>query len=701
MPVYQYEGKHYDLPDGLTNEQAIAKIESYLGKAPSTVASQAPSPEQQPSGEESWLDRLNKAMTPSYSGSALSGYSKGLTDPIQGVAQLALKGAAALGVPGAEAGAEQMRQREVQYEQARQQAGGGFDVARLAGNIVNPINYMAPGAAAITNPVARAATVGAVQAGMQPVAGEDFWSSKALQAGLGATVGPILEVSATAFGKIADAVKGFSKTGRTEAMRKYVDGLAGPDRDQVIEALRSAKELVTGSKPTVAEVLSDIPSAAELIAAQRKLSGQEGVARTFVQRSTEQQAARLRALQGISGTEAERAALAATRDSVTGQMRETALAQADIAKEALGNIDKQVNREAGNLIRQNQELFPMDVGIDERFVDILPVGSEEIKKMMAQRAADLKKLQLDSLEKSGVFPVLVKDIVAPIDKALKGTESDVSRTVLNAVKAKLLSKADENGIIGSRDLYENVRKMSNQDIAQLLNLGDKFASGGIPQQAAAALGNVKKYIDASLDKTTEGLWSQYLKNYSQYSTKLDRMEIGDFLAKKLNTALDKERAGVFANAVENATGTIKRATGAPRFENLGQVMTTQEVGTINNVLADLSRKAKADEIAAKVGFLESGTKDVAGMVPPWIDRGVTVLKEGLRFLQKGNQKEFNARMAELMLNPQQMAQLLTEGVPKSKMNKTIELIYGNLDAPLKSAFIQNFGTTTVGQTAGQ
>jgi hypothetical protein len=32
MPVYQYEGVHYELPDGLTNEQAISKIESHLGK---------------------------------------------------------------------------------------------------------------------------------------------------------------------------------------------------------------------------------------------------------------------------------------------------------------------------------------------------------------------------------------------------------------------------------------------------------------------------------------------------------------------------------------------------------------------------------------------------------------------------------------------------------------------------------------------
>ena len=30
MPVYQYEGQHFDLPEGLSNEQAISKIEAYL-----------------------------------------------------------------------------------------------------------------------------------------------------------------------------------------------------------------------------------------------------------------------------------------------------------------------------------------------------------------------------------------------------------------------------------------------------------------------------------------------------------------------------------------------------------------------------------------------------------------------------------------------------------------------------------------------
>lgn len=32
MPVYQYDGQHYDLPDGLSDEQAIAKIKAHLGQ---------------------------------------------------------------------------------------------------------------------------------------------------------------------------------------------------------------------------------------------------------------------------------------------------------------------------------------------------------------------------------------------------------------------------------------------------------------------------------------------------------------------------------------------------------------------------------------------------------------------------------------------------------------------------------------------
>ena len=42
MPVYEYEGKYYDLPSGISNEEAISKIQSYLGTSKPQAAQPAP-----------------------------------------------------------------------------------------------------------------------------------------------------------------------------------------------------------------------------------------------------------------------------------------------------------------------------------------------------------------------------------------------------------------------------------------------------------------------------------------------------------------------------------------------------------------------------------------------------------------------------------------------------------------------------------
>lgn len=689
MPVYQYEGKHYDLPEGLSNEQAIAKIENFLGKTGTPAKEEKPSPE----------------------APITSGFLMGLKDPISGGAQLLPKGLEAVTSLGglapnpvskffgseAERVNKMVQEEEAGYQASRKAQGeAGFDVARLAGNVINPANL-----AAVTRGPAlvRAASTGAIAGAMQPVyeKNDEFWSSKALQAGLGATLGPLTELGVNAVGKLAGAVKSLSPTGREQAMKKYVESLAGEDKQAVIKALQDAKELVTGSRPTVAEALSNIPSAAELVAAQSKLASKTGLVGKFETRAVEQQAARVRALQGIAGTEAEKAALATERGAVTGAMRESALDMNEVATTALGNIDKQVNQQTGRLIQQLKDtLSPL-----QQTSPAFKLSTEDLVTSSKEAAMSLKKAQLDSLEQNGVFPLLSADITKQIDKALKGTQSDTSKAVLQAVKDKILSKTDENGIIGSRDLYENVRKMSNQDIAQLLNLGEKYASGGIPEQAAKTLGNVKKYIDASLDKSSDGLWSKYLNSYADYSSKLNRMEIGDYLVQKLQTPLDKESAGRFATAVENAAGTIKKSTGIPRYDKLEQVLTPKEVGTVNSVLADLSRKTKADSLASKVGQLDQGLPDVAGNIPGLLSKTVTITREALNYLQKGNQRKFNEKMAELMLDPSAMASLMSNGVSKGRISELTSAMFKYMDEPTKAAFIQAFTVPAVAQEAGK
>lgn len=707
MPVYQYEGKHYDLPEGLSNEQAIAKIETHLGIAPksSSPASQIPAqsvqaPTEQPT-EVGLMERMFGA------GSPIARTIKGaVVDPALAVNQIL----ANTGLFGQDVktGANQLvRNVEEATTAGRARVGStGFDPYQLLGGVVSPVNKLvglaqAPAVAAkgIIPAVTRSASTGAGLAALQPVSvpESEFATKKLEQMATGAILGPLVEGGVKGIGSLADKLKGLTPSGRTEFMRKNLNELAGPEREKVISALQDAKELVSGSRPTVAEAISDIPSAVELMAAQKKLSTQSGIAGKFVERSSEQQAARVRALQGISGTEAERTALAAERGAVTGPMREGALDVNEIARTTLGNIDKQSNLTAGRLIQQVKEGLPALQQTSPAF----KMSSEDLMATSKDVASSLKKAQLDSLKQNGVFPLLAADITKQIDKALKGTTSDTSRAVLQAVKDKIVSKTDENGIIGSRDLYENVRKMSNQDIAKLLGLGEQYASGGIPEQAAKALGNVKKFVDSSLDKSTEGLWSKYLTSYSDYSNKLNRMEIGDYLSNKLQTPLEKERAGAFATAVENAAGTIKKSTGIPRYAKLSDVLTSQEVGAVNNVLTDLKRSSKADELARKVGTQESGLPNIASEIPSLLSRTLTLGKAAIEHLQRGNAKEFNNKMAELMLDPAATALFMTSGVKQGKLNELVSSMMKMMDEPTKAAFIQSFTVPTAAQEVGK
>lgn len=690
MPVFQYEGKHYDLPEGTTNEQAIAKIESHLGKAP---AEAAPAP--------STLSQMFGA------GSPIARFAKGaVVDPALAVNQMLAN--TGLFPTSIKQGANTIVQ---QYEQATEEArkamgSTGFDPYQLAGNVLSPINKIAgavraPTAAAtgLLSKAGSAAATGAVLAGAQPVVSGDtgFVEKKLEQMATGAVLGPLVEGGVASLGKVASLVKGFTKEGRTQALKTHLDSLAGSDRDKVISALQDAKEIVKGSRPTAAEALSDVPTAAELIAAQQKLAKTPGLVGGFAERTTENQAARLRALQGISGTAEERLAADALRKSTTGPMREGALDVNEIAQQSLGAIDKQALTTAGSLIKQVKEnLSPL-----EQTSPAFKLTSEGLTNLSKETAKSLKQAQVDSLKQNGVFPLLTGDIIKKIDTAIQGSESDMSKAVLQAVKDKLIAKTDSNGLIGSRDLYENVRKMSNAEVAKLLGLGEQYASGGVPTQAAAVLTNVKKYVDSALNKSSGGLWTKYLETYAEHSNKINRMEVGDYLAKKLQTSLGKEQAGIFAGAVEDAASTIKQATGIPRYSELGQVLSKNEVTAVNNVVADLKRVSKAKELGSMAGMTPEGLPDVVKKIPALLSSTLTLGKASLEYLQRGNKKEFDSAMAELLKNPAELATFMTTAVKQGKTKELVSAMMKNMSPPTQAAFIQAFTVPSVAQEIGK
>ena len=619
--------------------------------------------------------QYERTLSPSYErGEGSGSFIAGIEDLPLGAAQLGAN------IIGQGEGANQaMRQREAQIQAGREQEGrgDGWDWQRILGGVASPINIgidkLMRLPTAVASPWKTSAAVGGGLAATQPVAGEDtegFWGTKITQVAVGTVLGPVSKAAIDSVAKIGSLATSFTGTGRQQAMREWVDKMAGPERDEVIKALQDAQEFVKGSRPTVAEVLSDLPSAIDLVRKQAQLASKPGLSAQFQQRAVDNQAARVRELQSISGTEAQRTRLAAQRDASTGATREAALGQADEARLALGALDKQANDEAARLIRSNRELFP-DLDVDERFVDVLPTSPADLTRQVVQRTRALKDTQLKMLEQTGTYPIYAKDLLSDLDARIAAEGTDIGKSALKGIRDKIASKADENGILSSRDLYDNVRKTINDDIATLLNQGDKYASGGLPQQAAKAAADIRSAIDGSINKTSNGLWSKYLTDYKRYSSKLNRMEVGQYLVDKLqqrgvsegDIGLNSERLGAFAGAVENAAGTIKRSTGQPRFEKLGDVLTPKEVQSVRSVLNDLARQQKA----ARMGSGEAtkaGVADVAGIQPGFFSAALTTVRAVLSSIQEKNNARFNKELSALLVDPSKMAQFMSSLEPR-------------------------------------
>jgi hypothetical protein len=602
----------------------------------------------------------------------------------------------------------------------------GFDPYQLLGNVVSPVNRLvgatqAPlaGQGLMAN-IARSGSTGAALSALQPVNApvEQFAEQKLTQMATGFVLGPVVEGGVKAVGGLLNTLKGLTPSGRQEFMQKQLNELTGPDQTKVIEALRDAKEIVTGSRPTAAQAISDIPSAIQLAAAQNKLAAKPKVAGAFEERLVEQQAARAREIQSIAGTEAQQTALIAERSNVTTPMRETALEQTNLAGPIFTKLEKEISDKFNSLAAAEQTAGMTGLAATTKqnlatqgkpgWLSAGDIASEAATRAKAYKElagtlrgeAQLKQFQLNSLEQNGFFPLRASDLTDQLDKAIRGTVSDQSKAVLQGIRDKVVSKADENGLLNSRDVYENIRKISNQDIAKMLNLGDQYASGGIPQQAAKALGSAKQFIDASLNKSSDGLWGKYLTSYADYSKKLNRMEIGDYLVNKLQTPMGKEDAGAFATAVESAAQTIKKSTGIPRFEKLSDVLTPKEIASVNNVLADLKRSSKAKELARKVSALEISGPDVAKEAPQFLDRTFTVMKAAVEYLQKGNADAYNKQMAELLMNPGALAQFMTVGIPKSRTDQFVSSLMKLMDEPTRAAFTQSFIVPAVAKEVG-
>ncbi len=180
-----HDGMRLEFPDGTDPaviQQTVQKVLS--GVKPAAPAGTSPS---------------------QLKGSSAGGVFMGLRDPIDAGAQLLSRGvdAAVSGInsatglniprPDVQNVDNIVKTANAEYDASRQMAGrDGIDLARIAGNVVNPVNRVVPmgGATTAAGVAGRAGLQGAISGLMQPVTNTDnFAADKATQALLGAGAG--------------------------------------------------------------------------------------------------------------------------------------------------------------------------------------------------------------------------------------------------------------------------------------------------------------------------------------------------------------------------------------------------------------------------------------------------------------------------------------------------------------------------------
>lgn len=669
------------------------------------------------------------------------------TTPLEAAAQGVFKGAvlnpalAVTQVVGGEGGRDYVKGMQEQYAQARKDAGlSGFDIPEMLGAVVSPINRLFP-AVSSTSGAIRAgqyAGQGAVLGALTPAQdSENILNEKLQQMAVGGALGGALS-GAIDLGKGVytagrEIVRPLTRKGQESILRDNLNEMAGAARPEILNALKTAKEIVPGSKPTMAEALADIPAATSLAAFQKSLekNPKQGISASFSVRQADVANARKALLQKTGGTQDDLIEAIAQRTRATEPLREAALSQANIAGKLAPQFEQQIaqkfaskskalqvagqlDTEAAQLMRptvpvtdverrlaeatgkpipegsfrQGASFYPVEgmpkVPVEYRpklnpdFENVLSnlEGATASKNIAAQRQAEMqfKKLQLQSLADNGFYPLRVNPIIENIDTVLKNPKyaaSDVVSKTFDSLKQKLTTLSDpKTGVIDSGALY-TVRKEIGNDIK-------KFAGETQNWDAKLTGGlekNVKSYIDNAIEKAgNSGDWQKYLKTYQSESTKINQMQIAQALEKQLGTPLgNAERVAGFAAAIENAPNLIKRSTGQARFQKLDDILTKQQMTDFNSVLADVQREAKGDALA-KLSNVDGQT---LAELPNLLNRYAMVTNFVLKALKKDVTDDINRMAATMSTNPPLMAAFM-EGIPKGKAEVIVKALWSKL-----------------------
>lgn len=292
-----------------------------------------------------------------------------------------------------------------------------------------------------------------------------------------------------------------------------------------------------------------------------------------------------------------------------------------------------------------------------RLASLRTVGQDEaaLKAAETARSAAADPIYQAARAPSNIAtPLAVKNQIDDLLKRNPGNRELV--TELSNIRKGLLT--DEGRI---RTNAEQVSSVIDGLKAAKANVENKFIAGHL------------NTLQRELEKSIPG-YEMANKTFRDMSKPINQMQVGQYLEKKLVPALSedaRQKSATYAGALQDAPGTIKRSTGAPRYDDLTKVLNPDQMAVVNGIRDDLAQGARFDVLSRKGMKAAPDIGEAAGKqkVTGMFSRTVTIANEIIGRLEGKVNKKIAAEIAAEMLNPAQTAETMAQAAAREARNK--------------------------------
>lgn len=504
-------------------------------------------------------------------------------------------------------------------------------IATAIGETLPALAIPVGGTAGVVGTIGKLALSGALPGALEYGSAAD----RAKRATVGAAAGTVGGVVAP---KIVNAVvKGVpavARAGRaaieplTEGGRQMIAGrtlvnAAGDDAATVAQKLAAAGEMVPGSAPTAAQVAEN----GGVAALERSVAASQPA--DFAQRGMEQAAARTQALRGVAQDETARAAAVAARKAQTSPKYQQAA---------------------------NQE-----VQVDPALAQLLERPSVQKALARAQKIAE---------EQGRTFGLS------------SGTPAKAGQPLLDESGAVIANLGAAPAIPGK------VTGQTLQDLKMGMDALLSDPTSGIAKHEANLIKETRGQLMNWMEGRIPGL-KDARTTYADMSKPIGQMDVGQELLRAIEPALNdfgglaRETGNKYAIALRNADQTAVKATGF-KGNGMRDLMTPDQMGTLESVAGDLARKANSQDLGRGVGsdtFQKLAMSNIAersgapGVVGAALDfPGVSKVA---KFLYRDPEEKIQTLIAQSLLDPKSAAGLMQEAIAKGKPKPIGDLLFSN------------------------